>query len=88
MNLSDLRRKCRLSQAALAQLLTEAGYPTTQSLVSLWETGGVTLPAERCAQIEIVTKGAIRRLDLRPEIFGDLPAANDDTIAAPGTGEA
>lgn len=78
MTLSQLRKKCRLSQARLAQLLTEAGFPATQTLVSQWETGAVTLTAERCVQIERVTAGAIRRIDLRPEIFGDLEAANDD----------
>lgn len=78
MNLSALRKKLRLSQAGLARLLTEGGFPASQALVSQWETGAVTLPAERCAQIEIVTNGGIRRTDLRPEIFGDLRAANDE----------
>lgn len=87
MNLSSLRKKLQLSQAGLALLLTEGGFPATQALVSQWETGAVTIPAERCAQIEIVTNGRICRAELRPEIFGGLPAAaNDDTPPAESNG--
>lgn len=81
MNLTTSRKNLGLSQRALAGMLTDAGFPATQGLVSMWERGDVQLPAERCAQIERVTGGQISRRDLRPDLFGDLQpaavAAND-----------
>lgn len=73
MNLADYRKEKGLSQAKLAEILTSAGFPATQSLVSHWEAGNVVIPPERCAQVEQVTGGEVRREDLRPDIFGPLP---------------
>lgn len=83
MNITSYRKEAGISQATLAEMLSKAGYPATQTLVSHWETGAVRVSAERAAQLEAVTKGGIRRSDLRPDLFGDLPqAANDDGEAA------
>ncbi|MDH5832149.1 YdaS family helix-turn-helix protein [Luteimonas sp. M1R5S18] len=85
MSLAALRKAQNLSQAKLAEMLTAAGYPATQALVSQWETGAVTVSAERALQIDFVTRGAIRKELLRD----DLPwhtAANDDTAPAEGEG--
>lgn len=79
MNLFDFRKQAGLSQAKFAELMTAAGFPATQALISQWEGGGVTLTAERCAQIESVTKGEVTRGELRPDLFGPLPEmAGDD----------
>lgn len=45
-------------------------------LISLWATGKRQVPAKRCTQIEKATNGQVARLDLRPDIFQELPAAN------------
>ena len=73
MNLTDYRKKTGLSQSALAGALTEAGSPATQALISQWESGDVTIPAERMAVIEKVTRGDVTRHDLRADIFGPAP---------------
>ncbi len=75
MNLSDYRKERGLSQAALADALTQAGSKATQALVSQWENGGVTIPVERMAAIEKLTDNLVTRHDLRPDIFGPAPAA-------------
>jgi DNA-binding transcriptional regulator YdaS (Cro superfamily) len=36
--------------------------------VSKWKSKGI--PANRCKEIEVLTKGAITRKQLRPDIFG------------------
>lgn len=74
MNLSSFRKERGLSQARFAEMLVAAGFPATQSLVSQWEAGTVVIPPERCAQIEQVTGGAVRREALRPDVFGPLPS--------------
>ena len=73
MNLPEYRKAAGLSQAKLAELMTAAGFPTTQALVSHWEQGGVQLTAERCAQIEQISGGQVTRAELRPDLFGVLP---------------
>lgn len=78
MNLATYRKEQGLSQAKLAELLTAAGFPATQSLVSQWEAGAVVIPPERCVQVEQVTGGLVRREDLRPDIFGPLPAVGPE----------
>lgn len=82
MNLSDYRKSERLSQAKFAERMTAAGFPTTQALVSQWESGAVEISAERCAQIEQVTAGVVTRIELRPDIFGPLPPVSTDSEAA------
>ncbi|WP_242510797.1 transcriptional regulator [Halorhodospira halophila] len=42
-----------------------------QSTVSNWFMRG-RVPAERCAAIELATKGAVTRAELRPDVFGEL----------------
>lgn len=79
MNLSTYRKDTGISQARLAEMLTAAGFPATQSLVSQWEQGAVVIPAERCAQVEQVTGGKVTRADLRPDVFGPLPGV--ETLA-------
>lgn len=74
MDLATYRRDRGISQAEFAQLLTNAGSPATQSLISHWESGKVTVPAERCVVIETATDGAVSRYDLRPDVFGAAPA--------------
>lgn len=80
------RKRHGLSQAAFAQRMTDAGAPVSQALVSFWELGRKPVSAERCAQIERVTGGEIRRVDLRPDLFGTLvapaPEAHDMEHAA------
>ena len=52
------------SQRLLAQKLG-----VHYSLVSQWLSGVTRITAERAAQIECVTSGAITREELRPDIF-------------------
>lgn len=80
MNLSNLRKEQSLSQSRLAEMLTAAGFPATQALVSQWETGAVVLSAERAMQIQLVTAGAIRKESLRP----DLPWAASERVCGEG----
>lgn len=51
----------------LAKALTAGGDPVTKQGVFLWQHRGV--PAERALQIEAVTKGAVPRHELRPDLF-------------------
>lgn len=88
MNLASYRKEHSLSQAKLAERMTAAGFPATQSLVSQWESGEVVIPPERCAQVEQVTGGAVRREDLRPDIFGPLPVMTAPANAEPVQGVA
>jgi DNA-binding transcriptional regulator YdaS (Cro superfamily) len=75
MDLATYRHKHSLTQADLAAALTAAGSPATQSLISQWENGDVTIPPERWAPVEVVTKGKVTRRDLRPDLFGKGPKA-------------
>lgn len=71
MDILTYRKANNLSQAQFAALLTDAGSPATQGLISQWEQGAV-IPAERCVDIERATNGEIRRGDLRPDLWPDL----------------
>lgn len=75
MDILSYRKEKGLSQAAFAALLTDAGSPATQSLVSQWEQGATTIPAERVVEIEKATGGEIRRSDLRPDLWSVQEAA-------------
>lgn len=75
MDIKTYRQKHGLSQAAFARLMTDAGYPCTQSLVSQWEGGDTKLTGEWCRDIETVTGGECTRLANRPDLFGTLDAA-------------
>lgn len=52
-------------QTTLAQELE-----LTQGQVSSWVVGRRPIPAKHCRTIETLTKGAVTRFDLRPDIFG------------------
>jgi DNA-binding transcriptional regulator YdaS (Cro superfamily) len=39
------------------------------------------VPAERCLAIEAVTRGAVTRHDLRPDVFGEAPAKQQQVSA-------
>jgi DNA-binding transcriptional regulator YdaS (Cro superfamily) len=69
MDIATYRKKEGLTQAQLADQLTAAGSPATQSLISQWESGDVRVPPERWSVIEQVTKRKVTRRDLRPDIF-------------------
>lgn len=69
MDIPTYRSTKGLSQAAFAALLTEAGSPATQSLVSQWEKGAVKVPPERWAVIEQATENEVNRADMRPDLF-------------------
>jgi len=71
MDIATFRKAKNLSQAAFAALLTDAGSPATQSLVSQWEQGSTTITAERAVEIERATDGEIRRGELRPDLWTD-----------------
>ncbi|MBN6743555.1 helix-turn-helix domain-containing protein [Acidithiobacillus sp. MC2.1] len=49
----------------------------TPGLVSQWITGRTVITAERAAQIELSTNGAVTRAELRPDIFGPLDEIRD-----------
>lgn len=55
------------SQAALARAIG-----VVPMAISNWKTRGV--PVQKCGEIEKATAGAVRKHDLRPDIF-DAPAA-------------
>lgn len=74
MDILTYRTDRELSQAAFAALLTEAGSPASQSLVSQWEQGIVKVPPERWKPIEQITSGEVSRADLRPDLFGPADA--------------
>lgn len=50
-----------------------------QQNVSWWINKSKKVPAERCAAIERATNGAVKREQLRPDVFGPAP----DAKAAP-----
>ena len=53
------------TQTAFAEALG-----VTQSAVSQWVTGEQRITAERAKEIEELTRGAITKQELRPDIFG------------------
>lgn len=57
-----------------------AALGVTPMAVSNWFARGV--PAERCADIERVTDGAVRREDLRPDVFGAVDRRRMDECEA------
>lgn len=64
------------NQTALAALLG-----VTPQAVQKWVAQGFA-PAERCRHIERAFKGAVRRCDLNPSIFGGDPDCDEaDTVA-------
>lgn len=55
-----------------------------KSYTSLWlyVSGALRCPAELCAQIELVTDGAVPRLVLNPWVFGPLTHGSSSLDAA------
>ena len=66
-SIADYRRSLGLTQTQFAALLTDAGCPCTQGLISHWERGAVAVTPERARQIEAVTAGVLRKEAL---VFG------------------
>lgn len=67
MKLIDYLDSSKISQATFARQIG-----VTQGRVSQWLSGDA-IPAERCVAVERITNGAVSRVDLRPDIFGDNP---------------
>jgi len=63
MTLAEYLQQPGRTQAALA-----AAVGVTQGRVSHW-LAGASIPAERAKAIEIATNGAVKRHELRPDIF-------------------
>jgi len=53
-------------QQVLAQMLD-----ITPQAVNQWVKGSRQVPVKRCLTIEALTRNAVTRYDLRPDIFGD-----------------
>lgn len=68
-----LRPASRAIQRAIAHLGSQqalaAKLGVRQSAVSKWLYGSIAMTAERAVQIEEATDGAVRREDLRPDLF-------------------
>ncbi len=69
MTLIEYLRENQVTQAAFA-----ARLGVTQGLVSQWLNGTTVITPERAKSIEDATEGAVRRHELRPDVF-DAPAA-------------
>lgn len=61
-----------LQTAGLTQAEFASRLGVTAGTVSQWLTGELTISAKRARDIERVTGGAIRRADLRPDLFGPI----------------
>lgn len=72
MDIRTYRATHDVTQAALAEKLTAAGFPANQSLVSQWERGDLPVSAEWCVRLELVTGGQCTRLSIRPDLFGEV----------------
>lgn len=70
MDIITYRQKTGLSQSEFATLLTDHGFYATQGLVSHWETGRRTPTAEWAMRMEAVTKGKLKKSQLRPDLWG------------------
>lgn len=64
MNLPEYIADSKVSGIELAKKLGIA-----QPVVSAWVTGKKPVPPARCVQLEQITDGVIRRVDLRPNDF-------------------
>jgi DNA-binding transcriptional regulator YdaS (Cro superfamily) len=77
MDLSEYLSSKSQSQDEFAKQLG-----VTQGLVWQWLSARTRITAERALQIETETGGAVTRHELRPDIFGDPPAAKKAKAAA------
>jgi DNA-binding transcriptional regulator YdaS (Cro superfamily) len=68
MNLSEYLRSHELTQRQFADRMG-----VTPGMVWHWLNGASRITAERACQIEAVTDGAVKRHELRPDLF-DPPA--------------
>jgi DNA-binding transcriptional regulator YdaS (Cro superfamily) len=64
MIIKTYRQQRKLTQHALAVTLG-----VSQGLITQWETGRLPVSAEMAKHIEQVTNGALKRQDLRPDLF-------------------
>ncbi len=73
MNVDAITRAVELAggQTALAKQLG-----VSQGLVWHWCAGRLKVRAERCGAIETATNGQVTRAMLRPDVFGEAPAAD------------
>jgi DNA-binding transcriptional regulator YdaS (Cro superfamily) len=46
----------------------------SQGLISQWLSGTTSITAENAVKIERITKGAVTRQELRPDIFNEIAA--------------
>lgn len=67
MNIDSLITKNKIASAELAR-----SVGVSPSVVFQWRKGLRPVPVERCAPIEIATKGAIIRKHLRPDDWADI----------------
>lgn len=59
--------RTRITQRDLARAIH-----VSQSMVSQWVIGAKPVTAEKCVAIERATGGKIKRVHLRPDLFGPL----------------
>lgn len=76
MDIYTYRETYGLSQQALADMINQhvkahkSGRTATQALVSQWELGQTGISPDRAIQLEAVTKGKLRKSQLRPDLWG------------------
>ncbi|WP_444902197.1 transcriptional regulator [Microbulbifer sp. SSSA007] len=49
----------------------------SQGAVAQWVTGRRPVPPRQCIPIEMVAGGVVTRHELRPDVFGPMPAGSD-----------
>ena len=73
MTLAEYLRKHGIEQKDFAARLRD---PVSPALVSQWINGHTKVTAEKARQIEAATSGEVTRVELRPDLFDDVPPAN------------
>lgn len=68
MNLVDYLESTGTTQDAFAK-----SVGVTQGAVHQWVTGKLKVTPEKAREIERATGGKVKRMDLRPDIFGPIP---------------
>lgn len=73
MDTQPIRRAAEIAggQTALGKLIN-----VSQGLVWHWCAGRLKVPAERCIAVEQATGNQVTRYQLRPDVFGEAPAAD------------
>lgn len=70
-----------LQSGLSTQVELASALKVSPGLVSHWVTGRTKITPERARDIEIATNGAVRRHELRPDVF-DAPATSADEAPA------